>query len=126
MMLTVAGINAYIRTIPGLNGLIIVGNDFQATSPDDCAYTRITGGYTPSEWTSKKRPSFQVVLRTKAPSAAEPLANTIYADLNGKSEFMLGGVRVVKCVADQSAPLYLGKDDNGRTLYSLNFTLTTI
>lgn len=124
-MLTVAEINAYLRTIPGI-GLTFVGNEFQTNSPDDCAYTRITGGYAPSEWTPKAKPSFQIVLRTKLASAAEPKANLIYADLHRKTEFMLGNTRVVKCLADQSAPLYLGKDENGRTLYSLNFTITTI
>jgi hypothetical protein len=124
-MLKVADINAYLRTIPNI-GLTFVGNEFQTNSPDDCAYTRITGGYAPSEWTSKARPSFQIVLRTKLASAAELKANAIYADLHRKSEFMIGSTRIVKCLADQSAPLYLGKDESGRTLYSLNFTVTTI
>lgn len=124
-MLSVSEINAYLRTIPGL-GLTFVGNEFSATSPDDCAYTRITGGYAPSEWTSRARPSFQIVVRTKLASAAEPKANAIFADLHRKSEFSFGSTRVVKCVADQSAPLYLGKDESGRTLYSLNFTITTV
>ena len=124
-MLTIADINAYLRMMPGL-GLTFVGNEFQTNSPDDCAYTRITGGYAPSEWTSKARPSFQIVLRTKLASAAEPKANAIYADLHRKTEFNFGSVRIVICLADQSAPLYLGKDEGGRTLYSLNFTLTTI
>lgn len=125
-MLTVPEINAYLRTIPELGSLTFVGNDFQTSSPDDCAYVRITGGYAPSEWTSRAQPSFQIVLRTKLASAAEPKANAIYANLHRKTEFMLGNTRVVKCLADQSAPLYLGKDENGRTLYSLNFTLTII
>lgn len=125
-MLTVADINAYLRTIPNLGGLTFVGNDFQTSSPDDCAFTRVTGGYAPSEWTTKAQPSFQIVLRTKLPSAAEPKANAIYADLHRKTEFYLGTTRVVKCLADQSAPLYLGKDENGRTMYSLNFTVTII
>lgn len=125
-MLTVADVNAYLRTIPNLGSLTFVGNDFQTTSPDDCAYVRITGGYAPSEWTPKAQPSFQIVLRTKLPSAAEPKANAIYADLHRKTEFYLGNTRIVKCLADQSAPLYLGKDENGRTMYSLNFTVTTI
>lgn len=124
-MLSVADINAYLRAIPGL-GITFVGNEFQTNSPDDCAFTRLTGGYAPSEWTSKAHPSFQIVLRTKQASAAEPKANAIYADLHRKTEFYFGKTRVIKCVADQSAPLYLGKDENGRALYSLNFTVTTI
>ncbi|WP_068616594.1 minor capsid protein [Paenibacillus tuaregi] len=125
-MIAVADINAYLRTIPNLGGTQFVGNEFAATSPDDCAYTRVTGGYAPSEWTSKAKPSFQVVLRTKLASVAETRANVLYADLHRKTEFNFGQTRVVKCVADQSAPLYLGKDESGRTLYSLNFTITTI
>ena len=125
-MLTVADVNAYLRTIPNLGGLVFVGNEFATSSPDDCAYTRITPGYAPSEWTSKAQPSIQIVLRTKLASAAESRANAIHAALHRKEEFNLGETRVVKCLADQSAPLYLGKDENGRTLYSLNFTVTTI
>ncbi|WP_445670787.1 minor capsid protein [Paenibacillus sp. FSL R10-2779] len=123
MALTVADINAAIRLI--VPGFTVVGNDFAAANPDDCAYTRITGGSPPSQWSSVSYPSFQVVIRAKSMATAEAKANAIFEGLHGKAEFMLGNTRVVKCLADQSAPWYLGPDANSRALYSVNFTLTT-
>lgn len=121
-MLTVPKINMYLRrAVP----YVYVGNEFESTNPGDCAYTRLTGGLRPSEWTSKSKPSFQVVVRGKA-SVADVKAIEIYEHLHGRTEFYIDDVRIVKCVANQSSPIYLGKDANGRTLYSLNFTVTTI
>lgn len=121
-MLTVPAINAYLRkSVP----YTYVGNEFEAENPDDCAYTRLTGGFRPSEWTTKSKPSFQVVVRGK-PSVADTKAAEIYSHLHGRTEFHIGDTRIIKCIADQSSPIYLGKDANGRAMYSLNFTATTI
>jgi hypothetical protein len=123
MALTLAGVNETIRlAIPGFT---VVGNDFAAANPDDCAYTRITGGPPPSEWSSVAYPSVQVVIRAKSTATAEAKANAIFEALHGKAEFTIGTTRVVKSLADQSAPWYLGLDANNRALYSVNFTLTT-
>ncbi|WP_419884832.1 minor capsid protein [Paenibacillus sp. B-A-8] len=122
-LLTVADINATIRLI--VPGFTVVGNDFTTANPDDCAYTRITGGPPPSEWSSVAYPSFQVVIRAKSSATAETKANAIFEALHGKAEFIIGTTRVVICLADQSAPWYLGPDANNRALYSINFTLTT-
>ncbi|ETT41428.1 hypothetical protein C162_26140 [Paenibacillus sp. FSL R7-269] len=123
MALTLADINAAVRI--AMPGIIVVGNEFIATNPDDCAYVRITGGGAPSEWSSVARPSFQVVIRAKLSSNAEAKGNALIAALHLKTEFIIGSTRVVKCLADQSAPWYLGPDESGRALYSVNFTLTT-
>lgn len=123
MALTLAEINAAVRlAMPGIN---VVGNDFAAGNPDDCAYVRITGGGAPSEWSSVARPSFQVIIRAKSAATAETKGNALIAAMHGKTEFMIGSTRAVKCLADQAAPWYLGPDENGRALYSVNFTLTT-
>jgi hypothetical protein len=123
MSLTLADINAAVRI--AMPGIIVVGNDFIAANPDDCAYVRITGGPPPREWSSVAYPSFQVIIRAKLAANAEVKGNALIAALHGKAEFMLGSTRVVKCLADQSAPWYLGPDEGGRALYSVNFTLTT-
>ncbi|MFL1672197.1 minor capsid protein [Paenibacillus dendritiformis] len=121
-MLTVPKINAYLRqAVP----YTYVGNEFESANPDDCAYTRLTGGLRPSEWTTKSKPSFQIVVRGSAP-VADAKATEIYEHLHGRTEFYIGDTRIVKCIANQSSPIYLGKDANGRALYSLNFTVTTI
>lgn len=123
MALTLADINAAVRL--AMPGITVVGNDFIAGNPDDCAYVRITGGPPPKEWSSVAYPSFQVVVRSKDPVTAETKANALYEGLHGKTEFTAGITRVVKCLADQSAPWYLGPDEGDRALYSVNFTLTT-
>ncbi|MCR8843081.1 minor capsid protein [Paenibacillus sp. SC116] len=122
-MLMVTDVTAYLRqAFP----YTYVANEFGASNGDDCAFVRMTGGLAPSEWTSKSRPSFQVVIRAKSSAIVDAKANEIHAGLHGKAEFTIGTARIVKCIADQSTPLYLGKDANGRTIYSANFTLTTI
>lgn len=122
-------------------------NEFPTNAKDDGAYVRMTGGFPASEWTSKKRPSFQVVVRGASGNAqyAEDIAYQIYADLHNRSNFLLSTIElgdsyylgtgeeleqspksIVHCRADQSSPIYLGRDENDRPLYSINFTLTTI
>lgn len=123
-MLSVQDITAYLRV--AFPGLSVTANEFSTASPDDCIYVRMQAGYAPSEWTTKRQPGFQIVLRAKNPPDAEARSNAIYASLHGKREFTFGTVRVVNCVSDQSAPIYLGKDANGRTQYSLNFNITIL
>ncbi|KAA8750140.1 minor capsid protein [Paenibacillus sp. UASWS1643] len=121
--LGIPDITSYLRvSVP----FTYVANEFAAGNPDDCAYVRMSGGYEPSEWTSKRRPAFQVLVRAKSPAKATQIADAIFDDLASKSEFNFGAIRIVKCRANQSSPIYLGKDTNERTMFSLNFTLTTI
>lgn len=122
-MLKVADIVAYMKTaVP----YTYYPNEFPTQATDDIAYVRLTGGFRPSEWTTKKRPSFQIAVRAKLNTNADAKANEIYAYLHNKREFTIGTTRIVSCTADQSSPLYLGVDENGRTIYSVNFTVTTI
>ncbi|MEK3836450.1 minor capsid protein [Paenibacillus sp. FSL R7-0128] len=123
MSLTLAELNAAVRL--AMPGITVVGNEFIANNPDDCAYVRITGGGAPNEWSSIAHPSFQVIIRSKASANAEAKGNALIEALHRKTEFMIGSTRVVKCLAGQSAPWYLGPDESGRALYSVNFTLTT-
>lgn len=122
-MISVTDITSYLRVaIPYSYG----PNEFTTTLPDDAAIVRFTGGFKPSEWTTKSRPSFQILVRAKTAQAAESKSNEIHAYLHRKAEFAFGDTRVVKCLADQPTPLYLGLDANKRTVYSINFTITTI
>lgn len=122
-MLTVTDVTGYLRQHVTYT---FVANEFATGNVDDCAYVRMTGGFRPSEWTSKMKPSIQIVLRAKSSKTADEKAYEIFGLLNGLTEVYFGSSRIVKCIADQSSPIYLGKDENGRTLYSLNFTATTI
>lgn len=123
-LFTIAELNALVRTL--VTGIEIVGNDFAAKNPDDCAYTRINGGPPPKEWSSVSYPSIQIVVRAKRAPDAEAKANAFFTELHNKREFAIGTTRVIRSEAEQSAPFYLGVDENSRTLYSVNFTFTTV
>lgn len=124
-MFTVADLKTYMNTaVP----YTYYANEFSVTSVDDAAYVRLTGGFKPSEWTPLKRPSFQVIVRgaeINGPSV-ETKANAIYAYFHNRDDFVIGTTRIVHCSADQSIPLYIGRDENKRPMYSVNFTITTL
>ncbi|NBI30776.1 minor capsid protein [Chengkuizengella marina] len=103
-------------------------NDFPINSPDQTAYLRFDGGYASSEWTSLKRPSFQVIIRggKNEGKETEQKANEIFQFFHQRKEFEIEGYRIVICLADQSVPFFIGKDENDRPLYSVNFSLTMI
>lgn len=122
-MITVAEVNALVRSV--IPGFTVVGNEFKTDNPDDCAYTRFTGGPPPNKWSSVAHPSIQIVIRAKTSLTAETKANEVFSALHSKTEFYIGKTRVIKCLAEQPTPWYLGTDSNSRTLYSINFTLTT-
>lgn len=122
-------------------------NEFPAVSRDDSAFIRMTGGGTPSEWTTLKKPTFQVLVRhnEKGAQYAEMKAYEIFDFLHNRKTFTLDDVElgdsyylgmdvevpqslkhIVHCTANQSSPMYIGRDDNNRPIYSMNFTLTII
>lgn len=94
-------------------------NAFPTTSPDECGVVKVTGGGSPTQTLS--RPSFQVVIRAKHPRNAEDKAWEVYEFFNLKRGFDVGQTHVIYCNAQQSSPLYIGTDENGRFLYSVNF-----
>lgn len=97
-------------------------NEYPVSAVDDAGYVRIFGGYAPSQWTNKRRPSFQVVIRGKNGIAAEAKAWAVYNAYHQRADYVIGTQRIVATFADQSAPLYLGLDANNRPMYSVNFT----
>ena len=94
-------------------------NSFPATAPAECGVVRITGGSSPGK--AITRPSFQVLIRASHPSLAEAKAWEVYEFFSQKRNFDVGMTHVIFCNAAQSTPLYIGVDDNGRTIYSTNF-----
>ena len=80
----------------------------------------------PPEWTNTNkydRPSVQVLIRgaKNAAGAARTLAETIYQDLDGVTNTTLSGTFYQRIEAAQSGPTPMGKDENGRIEYVLNF-----
>lgn len=103
-------------------------NEFPVNSVDGSAIVRLTGGYPPSEWSPRKQPSLQVIVRGREEEAVqtENIADQIYGFLHQKKEFTVGNTSIRRCLADQSSPIYVGRDDNDRLLYSINFTLVVM
>lgn len=98
-------------------------NQFPATANDDCATVELTGGSPGNAQIA--RPSFQVLVRAKDPATAESKAWEIFNAFKLKRDFQVGSVKVIYCNAQNSTPLFIGTDENGRFLYSLNFSTIT-
>ncbi|MBC9785504.1 hypothetical protein H1S01_13435 [Heliobacterium chlorum] len=99
-------------------------NAFPVTD-QDCAAVRMTGGGEVSVKANLSRPAVQILIRTCDPAMAEEKATEFYQAFHGKRNFNVGSTRVIFCVARQSSPLFLGLDENSRSIYSLNFSLIT-
>ncbi|SFH23013.1 hypothetical protein SAMN05660649_04367 [Desulfotomaculum arcticum] len=94
-------------------------NTIPATAAPDCATVSLTGGAASNSQIT--RPAFQVLLRATHPGEGEAKAWEIYNFMHQKRDFDVGTTHVIFCTAAQSTPLYIGTDENGRHLYSINF-----
>lgn len=88
-------------------------------SPDVCSVVTPTGGYNPNYSMNKQTPSisyptFQIMLRDSSYDAGYKRAEAIIAAISGKVSSNL-------CIYQQSDILGLGKDEQGRSLFSINF-----
>lgn len=63
----------------------------------------------------------QVKVRGEHPITAEEHSQKIIDFLEKKTDFNLGNVQVILSESQNSVPLFLGKDGEGRYLYSNNF-----
>ncbi|MFA7019607.1 MAG: minor capsid protein [Sphaerochaetaceae bacterium] len=85
-----------------------------------------SGGYGASIKHDYDSPTIQILVRgTGDPRVGYDKALQIYDALHGfgGGSFVEGGYWIVKCEGIQSEPVYLGEDDNGRHMYTLNFAL---
>lgn len=98
-------------------------NAFPIAAPDVCAVVKLTGGFPPSQWTGKKQPSFQVLVRGEAykPADVEARAYEIHESLMNLRDVKVGEESVVIMRAMNSVPLFIGNDENNRPIYSMNF-----
>jgi hypothetical protein len=98
-------------------------NAFPISAPDVCAVVKLTGGFPPSQWTGKKQPSFQILVRGEAnnPADVEARAYALHESLMNLRNVTVGDESVVIIRAMSSAPLFIGNDENNRPIYSMNF-----
>ena len=104
--------NIFISTIPPL--------------PDECICIFPTGGPTGDAKLNYDNPNIQIWIRgTQHPLTGLEKANQVYKALQGFNgqAFASGGHYIVDCLGIQSYPIHIGKDDNERHEYSLNFSL---
>jgi hypothetical protein len=113
---------SFIKTrVPG----VYYPNSFPVSTgaPDGCAVVKLTGGFPPSQWTGKKQPSFQLLVRGKAGDMAEveTRAYALHEALMNLQNVTVGDESIVIIRAMNSVPLYIGNDENDRPIYSMNF-----
>ncbi len=114
----------------GVGGNCFLGH--MPSSPDVAVLVSGEPGGTPDAGLGYDRPGLQVIVRAGTdPRVGHALARTIYAALHGLRSTTLDvagddTVRVIDCVARQSEPVPLGRDENDRSEFSLNFLAHTV
>lgn len=95
-----------------------VVNEFHATTPDNCCVVIL--GSSGGSNRNVVNLEFQFLVRNVDPEQAENLAHEIFNHFNNKSEYFIGNSRIVLSKGQNAIPLYTGKDENNRTIYSIN------
>lgn len=106
-----------------VNGVYFYANSIPLAAPDACGIIKLTGGFPPSQWTGKKQPSFQIIIRNAASKQAEceAQAYAVHEALMNLRNVTIGDDSVVIIRAINSVPIFIGYDENRRPLYSMNF-----
>lgn len=87
--------------------------------PANCMAITLTGGYPPLIHTDVDRPTFQVKVRNTSYAAAESKAYAVYNALHN-----YGGTSnsvIFLQIQAMQTPTAIGKDENDRFLFSINF-----
>jgi len=93
--------------------------EFPLTSPTKANLVEIDGN---TQAKAKVYPAnVQIKVRDEHPAYAEATSLLIRQALEEKTNFMIGDVQIVLVKSQNPLPLSLGKDENGRYLYSNNF-----
>ncbi|WP_033829098.1 minor capsid protein [Bacillus andreraoultii] len=101
----------------------LYANEFPNEAKNDCGYVRFNDGQPPDIYiVGFKTPSIQIVIRHERGDEAERIAKDIWNLFHAKEHYEIGSTKVFLSYCDQSEPIYVGKDKNGRTIYSINIT----
>jgi len=94
-------------------------------SPDDAIGIFSQGGPDPSPKFIEDQRDIQFLVRgTQDPRPAFNTADEIYDTLQGKTKFTTSdSTEIIMIDSIQSGPVHIGRDDNGRHKYSLNFRI---
>jgi hypothetical protein len=98
-------------------------NTFPLSAANECFVVKLSGGLAPDEWTGKKQPIFQILVRGEKNGHAslEEKAYLLHNALMNKRNCIIGEESVVVIRAINSVPFYIGNDENNRPIYSMNF-----
>lgn len=95
------------------------------STPDDtiCLYSK--GGLSADGKLGYDQAKIEILVRGVNVITTQQKAQSIYNKLQGfhNNYFKSGGFWIVNCIGDQSAPNFIGKDENRRYEFSLNFTI---
>lgn len=91
--------------------------------PAECASVTIHPGSGYDEWTGKREPSFQLLVRgdVNKDGEAEARAYEVFDALANRKDVKIGAdsLSIIRPVG--SSPFYIGADDNSCPIYSMNF-----
>ncbi len=93
------------------------------SSPDEANGIFPQGGIDPSPKFIEDKSDVQFLCRgTQDPRPALSTARDIYSELHGLSKTTIGtNTEIILVQSIQAGPTHIGRDDNGRHMYSLNF-----
>lgn len=83
-----------------------------------------TGGMQPDKYIPTKEPTFQIFIRSADFSTGKALLDNIRSDLHRKANVTYGGTYFYFILA-MSEGGHLGRDENGKDLFSINFHCRT-
>ncbi|WP_163530887.1 minor capsid protein [Halobacillus ihumii] len=113
----VAEVISYMETVESID---YYANQFPERA-NDCAVVRVEGGEPPNHYIiGLTSPNIQIIVRHRQASEAERIAKKIWKHFHGREHFEIGSSYVYGTFAEQSEPIYLDHDDNGRSIYSIN------
>lgn len=120
-------IESVMRYLEGLGHATIDSTIFEGrmpSNPDEALAIRGTAGPEADRKFAYDLPTFQIMARGARGADPRPIKQwlkDIYLELHGFHGEMPGPLEVFDCWGIQSAPIDLGRDENNRIQYSINF-----
>lgn len=102
-------------------------NKFPRSAKNNCGFIRLEDGGEPHLYIPGfKSSGFQIAIRHESEEEAERIANELWALFHGQTHYKIGNTLVYVSMCDQSEPIYIGVDENGRTVFSINVSCRNV
>lgn len=104
--------------------------DFSPPTPLNQVVVTQYAGYAPDRTVGQKLPTIQrdkvqVLVRNTSPGTAMSIASAINDYLEGTAAVISAGEYIIYIISIGSGIMYLGKDSNNASTYSMNFEVKT-